>query len=691
MKTQIPVAVDYETFYDSQQGYSLRNMTSWEYCHDERFNAYMVAIAWEHGTLDDPVTTGSTTLDNGVVVDYFVGPPVDFNWNKLEGCLLLAHNASFDSVVTKALQEQGRIPDIPFEWSDTADMCAFLGMPRNLKGAMKQLLGREISKEVRANMDGKLPEMLSPEQFRELYEYGQGDAIECLELWLKFSPEWPEVERMISAQNRVACARGFAVNREAIINGIKVLKNIQEDASDKLPWVATEVEDEKQKAGSLKAFGVWLRDHGVVPPQSFKKDSPEFLDWVKSLDKLSDEKVRDEVKGVLEARVNHAGTVQHIARLETLEAQSRADGLVRPGLIYFGAHSGRFAAGLGEDQSGVKNVNMLNLPRKPVFGVDMRGMYIPRPGYKFVIFDYSQIEARASLWLAGDHEFIEELNKPGANLYGITAAKMGWCKPGEDIKHEKPDLYRLAKCCVLGLGYSMGANKFVDSCKSQGLEMESVPRNEWPELDRSMKFMIRNVCKLDYTNEKDFHRIGQFLYSKKVVDQWRAANARIVGLWHSMQEVFLSRAENETDDITFTLPSGRTKTYYHPRVKNEVSIVVDPDTGEKKNNIRKVLTASVVKGQAPKFFTGGKLVENMIQSLCRDVMTYGAVEIEEKHPSWKFCWSCYDEVIFEVPEREVDEALKEMPEIMCHGDRIKDWTQGLPLAVDGGAFDKYCK
>ena len=84
-------------------------------------------------------------------------------------------------------------------------------------------------------------------------------------------------------------------------------------------------------------------------------------------------------------------------------------------------------------------------------------------------------------------------------------------------------------------------------------------------------------------------------------------------------------------------------------------------------------------------------MENVVQATCRDIMTYGAVEVERLHPTWKFCWSVYDEIIYEVPEEECEEALSEMPRIMCHGDLIKEWTQGLPLEVEGDVCDKYHK
>lgn len=417
-------ALDYETLYSTKDGYTLTNMTAYQYVHDPRFNPYLLAVCYGDGRPD------------------YVGSPEGFDWESLRGLTCLAHNAGFDSMVTARLRELGKVPaDIALDWLDTADLTAYLGVQRNLKSACKYLLGREISKQVRSDMDGKLPCNLNSQELRDLYEYGASDARECLEIFLKYGDRWPEVERAISNQNRIACQDGFHVDRDSVVKGIEILRKVQDRAAEKLPWVNCEDPSQRRPAGSIQALAEEVRRAGVTPPSSFKKDDPGFLEW--------NEKYADQFP-FIKARLEHAGTVQHIARLETLLAQLDSNDLVRPGLVYFGAHSGRFTAGVGAEQKGAKNVNMLNLPRKPVYGVDMRGMYIPRDGYRFVIFDYSQIEARALLWLAGDHETCNLLTKPGMNLYGIAATKMGWCKLEDDIKHNNPELYRLAKCCLTG-------------------------------------------------------------------------------------------------------------------------------------------------------------------------------------------------------------------------------------------------
>src|ERR1035441_4913607 len=84
-----PVVLDYETFYHKKD-YSIRGSGNWAYTHDPRFDAYMLSVYdGEQG---------------------WVGEPKDFNWDALEGKLLLAHNASFDSSVTRRLAELGTAP-----------------------------------------------------------------------------------------------------------------------------------------------------------------------------------------------------------------------------------------------------------------------------------------------------------------------------------------------------------------------------------------------------------------------------------------------------------------------------------------------------------------------------------------------------------------------------------------------------
>lgn len=696
------VAIDYETFYDSKAGYSLTTMSTHQYCRDDRFDPYLVAICGR-GIFDGPSDNAGSlttcdvkrciyrTLEDGRQL--YIGRPEYFNhWKNLEGRILLAHNASFDSVVTHECMRRMIIPTLKdIEWQCTADLTSYLLAPRNLKGAMKTLFGKEISKAVRAGMDGRHDYELPPNEYDDLIEYGGSDAVECHDIWLEYCDQWPLIERAISCQNRNAIDDGVLIDREYAERALKELKSYQARVLCEIPWTSkiNPKTHEFYKAGSLPALRQAVIDLGITPPKSFKKDDPGFLEWINE---------HEEDVPFIKPRQVAVALAMHIARIEGILSSLDENGKAHPSFLYFGAHTGRFS---GKSDASGTNINMLNMPRKPVFhgdknvfdgkGVDIRGMYIPRPGYKFAVYDYSQIEARFALWLVDDTHMMDALKLEG-NLYQANAVAMGWCKSLSDIKHTDPDMYRLAKCCVLGLGYGMGAAKFVDSCKSQGLDLPSVPVEKWPELDRRLQFIIRNVARIkgDPFSEKNAKKVGQLIYSLKTVDEWRQANSKIVDKWHFYEEVFKQRVAAGKDTVAFRLPSGRIKRYYDPHLAKEETIEVD-EHGREHPGFRIAMKATLVRGEPAKFLTGGSLMENIVQASCRDIMTYSCVEIAKKHPNWTFKFSVYDEVIFEVPEDECELATVEIPRIMTHGDMISKWTEGMPLEVEGDIVERYCK
>ena len=720
------VALDFESFYDTKAGYSLSAMSPQLYCADERFDAYLVAICgWE--ITDDGIFPtwheGGTVTNRGTPSvlwrklpdgrHLYIGRPEKFpDWDNLRGRILVAHNAAFDSVVTDELARRGMIPswldstrpkvkpldfrpcdaDLtdPPEWKCTADLAAYLMVPRNLKGAMKELFGKEISKAVRAGMDGRHDYDLNPEERRALVEYGGSDAVECHDIWLQFSSEWGPmimdgalaVERAISDQKRDATKRGILVDRKLVEESIKELKRYHAEVVCDVPWYP------EKPVGSLPALRQAVVALGIEPPKSFKKDDPGFLDWQKEHENIP----------FIAARQKAVAINMHLARLEGILASIDKNGLSHPAFLYFGAHTGRDS---GKSATGGANTNMLNMPRRPILqgdehvfggkGVDIRSMYVARPGHKFIIYDFSQIEARFSLWLVDDTHMMEAMKREG-NLYQANAVMMGWCKPGEKIKKEKPDVYRLAKCCVLGLGYGMGAAKFVDSCKSQGLELDSVPVDQWPDLDRRLQFIIRNVARIkgDPYSERNRAKVGQLIRSLGIVNDWRNANSKIVAKWKEYEQVFKERIAAGKSTVAFRLPSGRIKRYFDPHLCKEETVEVD-ENGVEHPSFRVAIKATTVRGNPATFFTGGNIMENIVQASCRDIMAYSAVEVERKHPTWRYVFSVYDEIVFEVPEAEAEEANAEVPRIMCHGDYIRDWTEGLALEVEGGIEDHYCK
>lgn len=236
----------------------------------------------------------------------------------------------------------------------------------------------------------------------------------------------------------------------------------------------------------------------------------------------------------------------------------------------------------------------------------------------------------------------------------------------------------------------MGAAKFIDSCRAQGLDFPALPKGEWPDLDEN-SFYLRNVAEIpDPRDPKYEKRVGQVFKSRQIVNEWRGANQKIVAQWQWYRDAMYMAAVAKKDKFVLRFRSGRKKVYFNPRIVREVKTTYD-EKGVAHPRVQEALQATTVLGKPAKFFTGGNIMENVVQGTCRDLMNYAAVEIEEKHPSWRFVLSVYDELVFEVPDAETAEAERAIPEIMCRGDYIRDWTQGLPLEVEGCVSDRYVK
>lgn len=196
----------------------------------------------------------------------------------------------------------------------------------------------------------------------------------------------------------------------------------------------------------------------------------------------------------------------------------------------------------------------------------------------------------------------------------------------------------------------------------------------------------------DIDDPKFERDIGEFLRAEKVVRDWRKANKKVVDYWAALNKSLRSSAEAGKDVHYFRLPSGRVKPYFRPRIKPEATVVIDPDTMAKRTQIRSALTAALIKDKPAVYLHGGSLTENITQATSRDIMAYAALDIETDYPWIRYMWSCYDEIIFEVPEDRAEEADKIVPYYMCHGPSISKWVDNkLPLEVEGGIFDRYCK
>ena len=552
------VAVDFETEYSAS--YNVRELGHHAYCNDPRFDAYLVAVS-----------DGETTI---------VNHPRDFDWQLIASHLWVSHNAGFDRAVFQRLQKDGVIPSNvrPSRWLCTAALAGYLQAPRDLAGAAKQLCGLALDKTVRDRMKGRDARQLM--LTNEVEEYARQDAAACHAIWTAHGHRWPEHERRLAELTVSMGDKGFAINKPALENSLARLDTLLTKTRNALPWATTHAPT------SPIALEAACEAAGIPAPASTAKNSEQFEAW--SL------QYGDKVPWVrtmqMYRRLNRTKAV-----LEAMKARMKPDGRLAYELLYFGAmQTGRW--------SGTNGWNAQNMNRAQCEGVDIRRLIVPARHHKFIIADYAQIEARVTLFLAGDIDTLAAI-RAGQSVYQVHAAKtMYWT--GENLKKEKPRLYALAKARVLGLGFGCGSARFVQVAK------------------------ILGGIDLDLAE------------SERVVRAYRESNPQIVALWRSLEEDFRA---NDGGTYFMYLPSGRYLRYFD----------VDAAT----------MTCATVRGGKREKVFGGRLLENKVQATARDIMAEAWLRLEKA--GFTVVLSVHDELVIEAPDDTMLFTAGQVSQLMC--------------------------
>ncbi len=626
MTTQV-FAVDFETYYDDDC--TVRLLGPRAYCRHPKFDAYLVTVAGPEWT--------------------WAGHPADFDWSQLVGHIVVSHNAAFDRTVYDWLcrSEPDRFPvgsEQFSEWNCTANLTAFLCNRRALADAVKYLYEVDLSKQTRKDMEGQTWESLvAAKMDREVIEYAKRDAEWCRKLWVDLSDRWPALERRASLVTIESSLGGVAVDMPLVDHYLDIIYREKQSLERQLPWMHRK----DAKATSMKEVAVQCRADGIpIPPvktddeeghEEWLAEHSERFPWVKKLGEWR--------------QVNKAQrTLETIKKRATLETVRLPDGSeqtcmsIDTPLKYFGAHTGRW--------SGDSGLNFQNYRKKPLVvageEIDLRRVFIARPGHRFLIADYSQIEPRCLAWISGDERFLKMVRE-GWSVYEAHAkSAMGWT--GKNLKKTDPKLYALAKASRLGLGYGCGKKKFVVVAKA--------------------------LADLDLTEAQ----------AEAAVDAFRDTNPLVVNLWTQLNSA-MNRSLKGVFDME--LPSGRSIVYPGvvstrepiPKVDDLGKPVKDPKTGLAQVTWKTTLSANI--GGRTKYFYGGKLCENLVQAVARDVFVEGLLRVVDA--GYHVPFHVHDEVIVEVPDSDPVEPIVKLLE------KCPDWIPGLPMAVEAIEAKHYQK
>ena len=408
-----------------------------------------------------------------------------------------------------------------------------------------------------------------------------------------------------------------------------------------------------ENPNSVAQLKGWLGDMGMEAESLSKKAVAEMI-----------AETDGEVEELLRLRLLMAKT--SVKKYEAMERSVCSDGRIHGMLMFYGANrSGRWSG---------KNVQIQNLPKNDIPDLELardlvkqgrfediellydstpnvlseliRTAFIPKLGCRFVVADFSAIEARVMGWLSGE-EWVLDVFRGDGKLYEMTASRM-FGIPMAEIGKGSPERAK-GKVASLSCQYGGSTNGLISmGALDMGLTEEELP---------------------------------------PLVAAWRKANPHMVQFWWDVDAAAIKavteKQKTKVGKIIFeymsgilfiTLPSGRKLSYVKPRM----AVNRFGRDGLTYEGIAENKKWSRIETYGP------KLVENIVQGTARDLLAEAMLRVEKK--GYPIVMHCHDEIIAEVPEG--SGSVDEMCEIMAIQPK---WAEGLPLRADGYQCSFYQK
>lgn len=500
----------------------------------------------------------------------------------------------------------------------------------------------------------------APEKWELFKEYCKQDVVTenaILERLNAFPV--PEMEERLWQMDVRMNAFGVRVDTDLISGALTIDRISTQELTDEAIGVTG-----LSNPNSTRQLLQWLTEQGVQL-DNLQKATVE--------DTLKREDIPDEARRVLEIRQQLGKTsVKKYTAMETAKCE---DDRIRGLTQFYGANrTGRWAGRLVQLQNLPRNyLKTLDYARNLVKSQNYEGIrllygnvpdtlsqlirtaFIPSEGRKFVVADFSAIEARVIAWLAGE-QWVNEVFATHGKIYEATASQM-FHVPIEKIVKGNPEysLRQKGKVATLALGYQGGTSALIAmGALNMGLAEEELP---------------------------------------DIVSRWRSANPRIRDLWYAVEETALAamttaepqaipglifRLEGDLiygqSFLTVQLPSGRKLFYPKPFLQE--------------NRFGKMAIHYYTVGQQTRKWEvdstyGGKMTENIVQAIARDCLAETLRRIDQL--GLQVVFHVHDEVIIDSPEDvTVDQICGLMAEPI-------PWAPGLILKGAGFESDYYMK
>jgi DNA polymerase len=608
-------------------------------------------------------------------------------------CRWVAHNAAFERAILECiLIPRHGWPAVPVQRHVcTMALALSHAYPGSLEGVAgvlglmnrKDIAGEKIVRKMwsprkprRDEDPAKIHWMDSPELRAQLHAYNRQDVATERELHERLQA-LPQAEQDVWVIDAEINDRGVCIDAPLAEAASALATRAIAELDERIRHVTDGAVDKASKQEKLKA---WLALQRVTLPRRPKKR--KFgLQWETCLE-------ADDIEKLLAGDLPHPG-VRAALQIRLQAGQSAAskvnrmlrtrcaDGRVRNLYRIYGAVTGRWS-GEGFQPQNLKRPELLQTDEGIAEAVEMvltadygaikaryanvlglvgdlcRSMLIPAPGHRFIVGDFSAIEARVLTYLAGDAEKLESFRQfdlgAGRDIYCVTAEQVLGLT---DVQGKSPER-ALGKIFELGLGYSMGGDKLLATIRKA-----NVPNTELITVAETTRW----------------------------VKKWRQRNPAIVGYWAALDAAAMSAVRNPEvivpcRAVSFRvlggvlyarLPSGRKLSYPEPAIvpgrfgSNQITFL-DMEAGL----------------QRGKQMYGGKWAENVTSAVARDLLVEAMKRL--RAAGYVLVLHTHDEIVAEMPIG--NGSIEEFKRLLIE---VPAWAHGLPVAAKVFECDRFKK
>lgn len=612
-----PITLDFETYYDDE--YTLKKLATEDYVRHPKFKAHGVGV---YIAGEDPQWITSDIKEHLLALELDQRPVLGQHMH-FDGLILSHHFGIYPKFIL-----------------DTLSMGRALGLARLDLGGMAERYGLGMKPTERLDALKGVRD-LTPEQLASLGEYCANDVMLTHFLFNTMRPEFSVMELMI-----IDCVVKMFTQPVLRIDG-DMAAAIGDAEVVRLQRLLDACGTSIDDLMSSHRFAEVLRRLGVEPPmkvsprtgkQTFatSKQDKAFTDLLHHPDQV--------VRAVVEARMGAKSTIVR-TRATSLEAIAKRTDPARKDtgwpvyLRYSGARQTHRLS--GADKVNPQNLNRGSLLRKAIHAPD---------GYVLVACDSSNIELRVDMTLAGQWDVVDALRR-GVDMYCEFAS----LRYGRVITKKDKFERQYGKTAMLGLGFGMGADKFVDTARLNDLTIT-------PEEGAQAVNLYRGT----YTQVPAF---------------WTAAKNAIPYLLRGATHTIDPEGLIYVQGGKLFKPSGMPLLYQNLRQQQR-----RPEDG---GGMEWVYDGYDEKTGQPKVrrIYGGKMVENIVQAVARDIVMEQMVTIAKRY---RVVMSVHDEVVCCVKRSEAAACEAFMVEVMSTS---PTWFPNVPLACEASVSFRYgdCK